>query len=88
MTALINQFNDYMERMNDIILSKNNHVVKRLWNLDTSTYVGGALDKKLKKCLVYWPAFGCPAIIALNTTWANVLSWVKIPTKCINFCGG
>ena len=34
--------------MNEVILSKNNLVVKRLWNLDTNTYAAGALDVQIK----------------------------------------
>jgi hypothetical protein len=42
--------------MNGVILSKNNLVMKRLWNLDTNTYENGALDTKTKGNA--W--FGCP----------------------------
>lgn len=51
MSALIEEFNDYRERMNKVILSKNNLVMKRLWNLDTNTYEEGALDCKTKEML-------------------------------------
>lgn len=51
MSALINDFNEYRKRMNDVILSKDNLVIKRLWNLDTNTYMDGALDKKTKEML-------------------------------------
>lgn len=51
MGNLIEDFNDYRRRMNDVILSKNNLVIKRLWNLDTNTYADGALDKKTKEML-------------------------------------
>jgi len=37
--------------MNDVILSKDNLVIKRLWNLDTNTYAEGALDVKTKELL-------------------------------------
>ena len=37
--------------MNEVILSKNNLVMKRLWNPDTKTYEDGALDKKTKEML-------------------------------------
>ena len=49
--SLIKEFNDYRGRMNEVILSKNNLVMKRLWNLDTNTYEDGALDKKTKEML-------------------------------------
>ena len=51
MSLLVKEFNDYRTRMNEIILSKNNLVMKRLWNLDTNTYDEGALDKKTKEML-------------------------------------
>ena len=51
MSVLVNEFNDYRSRMNEVILSKNNLVMKRLWNLDTNTYEEGALDKKIKEML-------------------------------------
>jgi AhpD family alkylhydroperoxidase len=47
----IQEFNDYRQKMNDVILSKDNLVLKRLWNLDTNTYDDGALDKKTKEML-------------------------------------
>jgi len=47
----IQEFNDYRQRMNDVILSKNNLVLKRLWNLDANTYESGALDKSVKEML-------------------------------------
>jgi len=51
MSNLVNEFNDYRTRMNEVILSKNNLVMKRLWNLDTNTYAEGALDTKTKEML-------------------------------------
>jgi len=51
MSDLINEFNAYRERMNTVILSKDNLVMKRLWNLDTNTYEAGELDKKTKEML-------------------------------------
>ncbi len=51
MQDLVKDFNDYRVRMNDLILSKENLVIKRLWNLDTNTYAAGALDVKTKELL-------------------------------------
>jgi len=51
MTDPVVEFNEYRQRMNNVILSKNNLVMKRLWNLDTNTYEEGALDKKTKEML-------------------------------------
>ena len=47
----VTEFNQYRERMNELILSKNNLVMKRLWNLDTNTYESGAIDKRTKEML-------------------------------------
>lgn len=51
MSNLVQEFNDYRTRMNDVILGKDNLVIKRLWNLDTNTYAEGALDVKTKEML-------------------------------------
>ena len=51
MSVLVKEFNDYREKMNEVILSKNNLVMKRLWNLDTNTYEEGALDSRTKEML-------------------------------------
>ncbi len=51
MSDLVKEFNDYRTRMNEVILGKDNLVLKRLWNLDTNTYEEGALDKKTKEML-------------------------------------
>jgi len=51
MSPLVKEFNDYRTKMNEVILSKNNLVMKRLWNLDTNTYEAGALDVKTKEML-------------------------------------
>ena len=51
MSELVNEFNAYRTKMNEVILSKDNLVMKRLWNLDTNTYEAGAVDKKTKEML-------------------------------------
>lgn len=51
MSPLVQEFNDYRTRMNEVILGKDNLVIKRLWNLDTNTYAAGALDVKTKELL-------------------------------------
>ena len=60
-------FNDYRQRMNDVILSKNNLVMKRLWNLDTNTYEEGALDTRTKEMLGLVASMVLVATIVLNT---------------------
>lgn len=51
MGNLIEEFNDYRTKMNEVILSKDNLVIKRLWNLDTNTYAEGALSTQTKEML-------------------------------------
>ena len=51
MSELVNEFNDYRSRMNDLLMSKDNLVLKRLFNLDTNTYAEGALNVKTKEML-------------------------------------
>ncbi|MBC8047918.1 MAG: carboxymuconolactone decarboxylase family protein [Fimbriimonadaceae bacterium] len=51
MSQLINEFNSYRSKMNDVILSKQNKVINRLYNLDTNTYMEGALSTKTKEML-------------------------------------
>ena len=51
MSQLVNDFNAYREKMNEVILSKQNKVIGRLFNLDTNTYMEGALDVKTKEML-------------------------------------
>ncbi|MCK5782057.1 MAG: carboxymuconolactone decarboxylase family protein [Flavobacteriales bacterium] len=47
----VEEFNDYRQKMNDKILSENNKVIKRIFNIDTNTYVDGALDAKTKELM-------------------------------------
>jgi AhpD family alkylhydroperoxidase len=51
MHTLVTEFNEYRTKMNDVIMSKDNLVIKRLWNLDTNTYTEGTLDVKTKEML-------------------------------------
>lgn len=51
MNNLVSEFNEYREKMNEVILDKENLVIKRLWNLDTNTYAPGALDVKTKELM-------------------------------------
>ena len=48
---LVDQFNDYRSRMNDKILSADNLIIKRIFNLDTNAYQEGALDVKSKELI-------------------------------------
>lgn len=51
MSEQVKEFNAYREKMNAKILSADNLVLKRLFNLDTNTYQEGALDVKTKEML-------------------------------------
>jgi AhpD family alkylhydroperoxidase len=51
MSELIDEFRDYRARMNEKILSADNKVMKRIYNLDTNTYMKGALSTKTKEML-------------------------------------
>ncbi|MEI7964470.1 MAG: carboxymuconolactone decarboxylase family protein [Chitinophagaceae bacterium] len=51
MSNLVNEFNEYRSRMNEVILAKDNLVIKRLWNLDSNAYAAGALDVPTKELL-------------------------------------
>ena len=51
MTNKIQEFNDYRQRMNDKILSDDNKVVKRIFNLDTNAFKEGHLPAKTKELL-------------------------------------
>jgi AhpD family alkylhydroperoxidase len=51
MKNLIQEFNEYRKKTNELILSKDNLVIKRLFNLDANTYSEGALNVKTKELL-------------------------------------
>lgn len=51
MSHQIKEFNNYRTKMNEVILGKDNLVIKRLFNLDTQTYIEGALNTKTKEML-------------------------------------
>lgn len=51
MTNKIQEFIEYRSKMNEVILGKDNLVIKRLFNLDTQTYAEGALNVKTKEML-------------------------------------
>lgn len=51
MHKLVKEFNDYRSKTNDLILSKDNLVIKRIYNLDTNTYANGALTTREKEMM-------------------------------------
>ena len=50
-TNKVSEFNNYRSLMNDKILSGDNKIIKRIFNLDTNAYAEGALDVKTKELL-------------------------------------
>ncbi|WP_417358312.1 carboxymuconolactone decarboxylase family protein [Flavobacterium sp.] len=51
MSDIVQEFNDYRQKMNDKLLADNNKIIKRIFNLDTNAYMEGALDVKTKELL-------------------------------------
>lgn len=51
MSEMIKEFREYREKMNKKMLDTNNKVLKRIINLDTNTYLEGALTAKTKEML-------------------------------------
>ena len=51
MNNIVDEFNEYREKMNSSILEDNNKIIKRIFNLDTNAYMPGALDVKTKELL-------------------------------------
>lgn len=50
-TNKVQEFNDYRSKMNDKILSGDNKVIKRIFNLDTNAFKEGHLNVKTKELL-------------------------------------
>ena len=51
MSQLVNEFNDYRERMNKKLLDDDNLLIKRIYSLDSQAYTDGALPSKTKELL-------------------------------------
>lgn len=51
MDKKVEEFRNYREKMNEKILSEDNKVIKRFFNLDTNTYMEGALSVKVKEMM-------------------------------------
>lgn len=51
MSKQVTEFNEYRSKMNEVILSKQNKVINRLFNLDTNTYMEGTLSTRVKEML-------------------------------------
>ena len=51
MSNKVQEFNDYRQKMNDKLLSNDNKVIKRIFNLDTNAFKEGHLPIKTKELL-------------------------------------
>jgi AhpD family alkylhydroperoxidase len=51
MGKIVDEFNEYRSRMNEVILAEDNLVLKRFWSLDNQAYADGALPVKTKECM-------------------------------------
>ncbi len=49
--SIVQDFNEYRQRMNDVILGQDNKVIKRFFSLDNQTYEEGALPEVTKELL-------------------------------------
>jgi len=47
----VEKFNEYRSRMNEKILSSDNMILKRLFNLDSNAFQDGELDSKTKELI-------------------------------------
>jgi AhpD family alkylhydroperoxidase len=48
---ILEEFRSYREKMNQKLLEQDNKVIKRIFNLDTNTYLDGALSSREKEML-------------------------------------
>ncbi len=51
MADLVNEFNDYRSKMNEVILEQKNLTLNRFFNLDMHAYADGAIDARTKEML-------------------------------------
>ena len=49
--SIVQEFNAYRSKMNDRILSDDQKLIKRIFNLDTNAFADGVLDVKTKELL-------------------------------------
>lgn len=75
----VEEFNAYREKMNEKLLSDNNKLIKRIFNLDTNAYLEGALDVKTKELLglVASAVLRCDDCIAYHLQTAYTLGVKK-----------
>ncbi len=48
---LVDAFNEYREKMNEQILSSNNKIIQRIFNLDTNAFPDGSVPFKTKEMI-------------------------------------
>ena len=94
MSNPVKEFNAYREKMNAQILSDNNTVIKRIFNLDTNAFKKGALDATTKELLglVASAVLRCDDCIKYHLEKAYHLSadgrpgpvWIDIPANIQN----
>ena len=72
MADVVREFNEFRSQMNEKILSQDNLVIKRFFNLDTNVYKDGALSAKVKDML------GLVASLGLNPQKSRVLLRVAL----------
>ena len=48
---IVDEFRSYREKMNARILAQDNKVMKRIFNLDTNSFLDGALPARVKEML-------------------------------------
>lgn len=51
MSQKIKEFREYRAMMNERLLAADNLIIKRIFNLDTNTYMDGALGSTTKEML-------------------------------------
>ena len=68
----VKEFREYRAKMNEKILASNNKVIKRIYNIDTNTYMDGALSAKVKEMLGLATSMVLRCDDCINTTWKNV----------------
>ena len=51
MNEKVKEFREYLAKMNEKILAADNKVMKRIYNIDTNTYLEGALSTKVKEMM-------------------------------------
>ena len=51
MSKMVSEFREYRQEMNKRLLAVDNKIIKRIFNLDTNTYIDGALSAREKELM-------------------------------------